>query len=149
MSQPVNSIISTSSEEQTKVTNLDKIATQCKEFLSSPLEPEASDLSYTNAVTKDENLKFICTATPVKLKEIDSSFTNHDIKCEFLLIRYITDDDKHRKKLMTFKNPTINKLNRFTKGLIISSEEAMRQGTEHGTDYVNAQHRPCQRMLKR
>ena len=70
MSQPVNSIISTSSEEQTKVTNLDKIATQCKEFLSSPLEPEASDLSYTNAVTKDENLKFIRTATPVKLKEI-------------------------------------------------------------------------------
>ena len=141
MSQPVNSIISTTSGEQTKATNLDKIATQCKEFLSSPLEPEASDLSYTNAVSKDENLKFICTAAPVTLKEIDNSFTNHDIKCEFLLIRYITDDDKHRKKLMTFKNPTINKLNRFTNVIPYESNSVPVSKEVKGRDannYINA-----------
>ena len=114
MSQPQNMITNSSEEKE-------KILAQCTSFLSNHLNPLTNDLSYNDNVSKDENLKLICKAFEINTnsnehntKSIDESFSNHDIKCEFLLLRYITEDDKHRKKLIKFINPSINKLNRYT-----------------------------------
>ena len=114
MSQPQNTITNTSEEKE-------KILTQCTSFLSNHLNPLNNDLSYNEIVSKDENLKIICKVFEINIKSndnstksIEESFSNHDIKCEFLLLRYITEDDKHRKKLIKFINPAINKLNRYS-----------------------------------
>ena len=80
---------------------------KCNKVLNGSLEDSSQDLSYSDHIVKDENLKFLCTSSEINLKDLDHSFYNHDMKCEFLLLRYLTENEKHKQKLIKFINPSI------------------------------------------
>ena len=81
-------------------------------FFNSSLLPDKQDISYKTHILTDPNLKFLCSAHEINLKGIDTSFTNHDFDCEFLLLRYITETKPH-KDLLPKETPSLLKLNRI------------------------------------
>ena len=87
---------------------------KCNKVLNGSLEDPSHDLSYNEHILKDDNLKFLCSSSEINIKDLEHSFYNHDMKCEFLLVRYLTENEKHKQKLIKFINPTINKLNRYS-----------------------------------
>ena len=80
-------------------------------FFTSSLLPDKQDISYKTHISADPNLQFLCSAHEINLNYIDNSFTNHDVECEFLLLRYITETKSH-KELLPRETPALLKLNR-------------------------------------
>jgi len=69
------------------------------------------DLSYTTWVEKDTNIKKLCTPFEVVLSSEDNSnqnpfgdLTRHDYSCELKLIKWITDDEAHKKNFIKVGN---------------------------------------------
>lgn len=77
-------------------------------FFESQLD---NDLSKSVYVDEDENIQYLCKAITINKGSLDQTFIYHDTKCEFLLLRYITEDDAHRN---SFVNVNItDSLNRY------------------------------------
>ena len=70
-----------------------------------------NDISYTRYVAEDTNLQVLCSPQTVYLNHIDKSFNVHDYECEFLLLKYITETNEHKSRLIK-ENEALLTLNR-------------------------------------
>lgn len=76
------------------------------------------DISYSNWVESDDNIKKLCTAfnvTPSSSYDVYSKILKqHDHSCELKLLKWITEDDEHKEKFVKISKSS-NKLNRYPK----------------------------------
>lgn len=103
-----------------------------KSFFNGPNKDEngkIEDISYELWVEKNPNIKKLCESYEVEYKEEQNLkdansikknnksknpfgiIENHDFGCELKLLKWITEDENHKKKFIKFEN--INKLNRY------------------------------------
>ena len=127
-------------EEEIKIEEKDaKILEIIKNYFGGPNIDENNiiqDISYENWVNKDQNIKQLCEIYEVdyfklqkqkndnsennnilpnkslKPKNIFGIIENHDFACELKLLKWITEDDKHKDKFIKIKNKD-KKVNRY------------------------------------
>jgi len=74
---------------------------------------EEHDISYNKWVTKDKNLKFLCSDFPIpnNEEEINKIIKRRDYPCELKLLKWITEDIEHKQNFTKISNSK-TKLNR-------------------------------------
>ena len=81
----------------------------CKElqstsFLEFPLEKDISQQTYVN---NDKNIQYLCKTIEIDRNSLDQSFIYHDTQCEYLLLKSITEDAKHRNSFIHIPSTSI------------------------------------------
>ena len=100
-------------------------------------ENEEHDLSYNKWVTKDNNIKLLCTHINIpKDKElIDKIIERRDYECELKLIKWITEDKEHKNQFI--KN-TKNHLNKSSEILPYEFNCVSMNKDDNHNNYINA-----------
>lgn len=106
-------------------------------FISSSLP--SNDLSYSEYVSKNPDLLFLCEPQPIDLTKADEAFKFHDIRCEFILLKYLTEDQKHQSNLVKLTS-TNTKLNRFQNRIPYeyNAVSVSKEKSKNPQNYINA-----------
>jgi hypothetical protein len=93
------------------VSESDGIVNKINDYFESELKSE-KDISYE--WTKiDQNVKILCQSFKVDIKEANQVIDRHDFGCEMKLLKWMTEDKKHKERLIDVPK-SYNKLNRYT-----------------------------------
>ena len=116
-----------SEEEQLKILSL------VKEYFSGPNKNnnQIKDISYSKWMNKNINIKKLCTAYEVNYLDDNNTtstsqkknifnnpfgkISNHDFECELKLLKWITEDEEHKKEFIKFEEnkSSLLKANRY------------------------------------
>ena len=81
-----------------------------KSYFSSPFSANinnndySEDTSYNSWVSQDINLQKLCSIYELNSINIDDILKKHDFNCELKLIKWITEDNDHKKKFFKISN---------------------------------------------
>ena len=140
----INNDINNNNKNNNIIINNDLYIKDIKNYFSSPFTNNinsndfSQDISYNIWVSQDINLQKLCSIyelNPINLKDI---LNKHDYNCELKLIKWITEDNEHKKKF--FKIPNSSNLNRHNDILPYKFNivKINNEGDINNDDYINA-----------